>query len=1259
MLRIAYFAGVDLDVYPLTRALRRVQEDKGHILEVLVRSMTDLASTATQEEFIEYALRADIAIFHFMGGKDSCPGFDTIAERLKGKVHIQVEGSSPDAAALALKLNSLPPEDSQLVSKYMAYGGEENYYNLFLFLAHRLKGENLQANPPVEIPWEGLYHPDLDGISTIEEYLQKRYSPDKLTLGLMFMRRLWVNGNREYFDTLIREIEAQGANVIPVFVQGARDVEIGNRGAVEAGINFFTKDGETIIDALITLLPLFNPMTFTDPSLGEQNAHLFRKLGVPVLQGIGTLSSLENWKESIQGLSPMDVAVSAALPELNGALITVTVAGRKYSEVDPLTGTRIVTFEPVPERINKLVRLALKWARLKRIPNQQKRIAIILYNYPPRNDAIGNAFGLDSLATVRNILRDMRDAGYLLDYLPKDGQDLIERIIERATNDRRWASPEEMARRAVAKVSSEQYLKWFQELPEEMQSKMVQAWGEPPGKLFNYRGELLIPGLINGNIFIGLQPPRGFSEDPSAIYHNPDLPVPYHYLFYYRWIRDVFKADAVMHIGMHGSLEWLPGKNAGLSQNCFPDMTISDLPNIYTYIMNNPSEGTQAKRRSYCCIIDHLIPVMHNADTYDETAELEVLLHDYYHAKRADQEKLPYLQKLIWEKTCQANLDNDLEIDEDTANLDFEGFLERLHGYLYDLKDTQIRDGLHILGEPPTNSRLDEFLVALTRLSNGDIPSLRKSIAELKGYDYEYLLANRGKLTADGRTCGSIIEECEGLALQLMQRWRSHGFALDVIDSLASEILGSIDSNIRTVLEYIASSIVPNIEATTEELTNTLLAADAHYILPGPAGAPTRGMADILPTGRNFYSVDPRTIPSPAAWRVGVALGNALLERYLKDEGRYPENIGIVAMGVTQMRTKGDCVAEALYLMGARPIWEGGSGRVKGVEVIPLEELGRPRIDVTIRISGSFRDALECVIHLLDDAVQMISNLDEPPEQNYLVKHIAEQVAEKVSQGIDQERAREEASYRIFGNRPGAYGAGVSELIDAKNWKEDQDLGNVYLAWGGYAYSRKQYGVMAMEEFKRRLSSIDLVTKNEDTKEWDMMDADDFYSYHGGFIAAVRAFKGEMPRCYTGDNSDPERVQVRSTAEEAKRVFRCRILNPKWIESMRRHGYKGAGDLSRAVDIAFGWDATAKVLEDWMYEELAQKYALDKDMQRWLKEVNPYALHNIAERLLEAIERGMWQATDEMKQELQSIYLDIEGILEESQAGMERTRRGV
>jgi cobaltochelatase CobN len=409
-------------------------------------------------------------------------------------------------------------------------------------------------------------------------------------------------------------------------------------------------------------------------------------------------------------------------------------------------------------------------------------------------------------------------------------------------------------------------------------------------------------------------------------------------------------------------------------------------------------------------------------------------------------------------------------------------------------------------------------------------------------------------------------------------------------------------------------------------------------------------MADILPTGRNFYSVDPQAIPSPAAWRVGMAQGDALLERYLKDEGRYPESVGMIIWGTGTMRTKGDDVSEVLYLMGVRPVWEDRSGRVVGIELIPMAELGHPRIDVTLRISGLFRDAFSNIVALIDEAVEMVAGLDEPHEENYLARHVAEDTKDKIAQGIDPVQAKVEACYRIFGCRPGAYGAGVCEAIDSKNWKDEHDLAEIYIKWGGYAYGRQNYGITVPDDFRRRLSRLDLTVKNEDSREYDMLDGDDFYSYHGGMIAAVKALKGELPRSYSGDSSDPDRVKIRSTIEETKHIFRARILNPKWIESMKRHGYKGAGDMSRMVDIAFGWDATAEVLEDWMYEELANRYALDEKMQEWLKSVNPHALLNISELLLEAIDRDMWNATDDMKQKLRDVYLEIEGMIEDDSA---------
>ena len=1243
-LRLAYLTTNPSDVFPLISAAKALLEED--VVEVCLRTGEDFVESGKFEEFVEFARRAHLLIVHLHGGKRSFPEFDRLMSLLEGSdvpIHAQATATEHDVELVGI--STVGEEDYRRISRYLNYGGEENFRNLILFAANKFAGASTEFEEPKRPPWDGIYHPDFDHIPSLEEYLQKKVVPGRPTVGLWFYQSFWLSKNVTFVDGLIREIERQEANVIPVFLYSVKDEELGTKGPELVIEEYFVKEGKVLIDVLVSTLMFSLSMKVYRTSEGTEavpeEGKFLRKLGVPVIKAILTYNSQKEWRGSVQGLNPLDVAMSVAMPEFDGMLITFPVAARKLSEEDPITGTRITRFEPIPERVEKCVRLALKWARLRHIPNGEKKVAIILHNYPPRNDRIGTAFGLDSPASVWKILAKLREQGYKLDHLPEDGQALMEEVLEGATNDRRWLSTKELSKRAVGKVSAEQYWRWFGELPEEVRERMIKAWGRPPG-------ELLIPGLLNGNVFVGVQPPRGFLDAPSAIYHSPDHPIPHHYYAYYRWIRDVFRADVVMHIGKHGSLEWLPGKSVGLSNLCFPDIAISDLPNIYPYIVNDPGEGIQAKRRSYCCIIDHLIPVMHNADSYGELAEIEVLSKDYRQALTEDPGKVPELRRMIWQKVKEAKLDHDLEVDEDTALSNFDRFLEKLRDYIYEISDTQIRDGLHILGEPPREERLDEFLVSLTRLPNGKVPSLRESLARLRGFDYEELLSNRGRIVTEGKTGGEVLRELDELSLRLVRRLREEGFDRSKVRSVTEEVLGGSDHEVEEVLGYMASFLAPSVEATKGELENAISALEGGFVPPGPSGSPTHGMADILPTGRNFYSVDPQAIPSSSAWRMGTALGDALLERYLKDEGRYPENVGMVIWGTPTMRTKGDDIAEVLYLLGVKPVWEEASGRVKGLEVIPLEKLKRPRIDVTVRISGLLRDAFPNVVELLDEAVHLVADLDEPSDMNFVAKHIREEMEEKVTRGMDPERAKEEASYRIFGCRPGTYGAGVSEVIDSKNWRDEKDLGEIYVVWGGYAYGKGKFGIEAKEEFKRRLSRLDLTVKNEDTREYDMLDSDDFYSYHGGMIAAVKAFKGELPRSYSGDSSDPDRVKVRSTVEETKHIFRARILNPKWIESMKRHGYKGAGDLSRAVDIAFGWDATAEVLEDWMYEELAKEYALDEEMQNWLKEVNPYALQNIAERLLEAIERGMWQASEEMEEELKKVYLEIEGALEES-----------
>jgi len=1220
-------------------AANAIQKKINTPLEVYPRTTDDLLETECLNNFLHFAQHSDITLMYLMGGKKNFTNFDKVASVLRDKhVPLFVADIQPDPEVSAD--STVTHEDYHLILQYIKCGGSENYERLILFLANRFTGCNFDVNPPKEPPSEGIYHPKFGYLSTLKEYLAKNYVPEKPTVGILFHHNPLKDGDASLATSLIDSIESHGANAILVFFSVAAASSRSLRWIVE---NYFMANSKRVVDVVISL-PAHSLAAFLSPS--DSPDSLFKDLGVPVLKAMSTQNTFEQWDASLLGLDFSEVAWNVAMPEFDGMLITVPVATKCLSEVDSVTGTSATSNKPIPERLDKLIRLSINWAKLHYIPNSEKKVALIFHNYPPKNDTIGSAAGLDSATSALNLLENLKKEGYLLDYLPESSKQLMDRVINGLTNDERWTSADENAKRAADKISGTQYAQWFSELPLAPKKKLIKQWGKPPGKLFNYNGDLLVPGILNGNVFIGLQPPRGYTTDPASIYHSPDLVIPYHYHAYYRWIRDVFKADVVIHFGKHGTLEWLPGKSVGLSASCFPDIAITDLPNVYPYLIDDPGEGTGAKRRSYACLVDYLIPVMHNADSYEDLAKICVQLQEYYRAKATDPAKLKILRSLIWETVVNANLQRDLDITEEAAFVAFDIFLEQLHAYLNELSDTQITDGLHILGEPPNGIRLDEFLVALTRLNNGNVPSLRQSIAELKRYDYEALLAKRGELRSDARTNGDVINELNSLALELITQFHAADFKVEAIPKLIQTVLGDNNINVANCLSYISAFLVPALMSTTEEITHTLSACSGAYVQTGPSGAPTRGMADILPTGRNFYSIDPRCVPSIAAWQVGLNLGDALLARYLKEEGKYPETVAIVVWATDCMRTNGDDIAEILYLMGIKPVWEASSGRVIGLEPISLEQLKRPRIDVTARISGLFRDTFPSIIHLLDEAVVMVSELKETADRNYIVKHVEKEVAESIGQGIDPIKARQEACYRIFGDIPGGYGSGVNEAIETKNWQDQNDLANIYINWGCYVYGKQNFGLTAPELFKRRLSEVNLTVKNWDQREYDTLQVDDTYSYHAGMDVAIKTLTGKAPRSFYGDSTDPKRVKIRSTAEEIKYCFRARLVNPKWIESLKRHGYHGAAEFSRQMDYVIGWDATEEVIEDWMYTELANKFVLDQKMQDWLNDVNPYALENMVARLIEATDRGMWETTEEMKQKLQKLYLETEGLLE-------------
>ncbi|MFH1060432.1 MAG: cobaltochelatase subunit CobN [Pseudomonadota bacterium] len=1218
----------------LGRACRQMQEQAPGRLHVQARGGDDLFDRRQVERFLDLVRQADYLLILLHGGKTSCPFFDELMDASQGREFF-IHPSGEDEIELAQALcPDFGQERFNQTALYLKHGGEHNW----LHLLRREAG--LEHEPPRPQPCQALYHPRLGAVETLEEYLaglgvglEAVLAPREPVLGLWFGQYLYLDGNLAHIDAMVRAMEDAGCLPICCFYRRYPDPMLEVRDTRWVFDHYFRLQGRRLIQALIS------PMMFSLNLNLPAEAGVLEELDVPVLQAINTGNNRQQWEETVQAVTPMDVGFAVAAPEFDGNLISVAMATREQTRRDPITGAMLTHMEAIPERVDKIARLARNWGRLALKPNAGKKVAIVFHNYPPRNDRIGCAAGLDSFASISGLLARLRDEGYHVDGVYPDPQDLANAMIGGLTCDQRWLTPDKLAQRAADQAGPERTQAWTAALPDRNQVHMAADWGPSPGELFVHEDRVLINGLVNGNIYVGVQPPRGFIEQPEKI-HDPHLAPSHHYLFYYRWIRDVFGADAVIHVGKHGSLEWLPGKSVGLSRECYPDLAIMELPNIYPYIVNDPGEGTQAKRRSFCCLVDHLVPVMTNSDTYEEMAQVDERVLAYLQTKDMNPTRLPAAQAALWDMVEKANLHRDLEIERTEALADFDAFLEKLHAYLSEVADTAIADGLHIMGRPPQGEGLVELATQLVRIKNGEVPSLRESLAQAWGYDYDEMLARRGQADPSGRhptyavALKALHDRCRGLTAA----------------AVAGEdtLLGvEPDGPAARALAFLAQVALPRLARTNEEMEAVVHALSGGYVPPGASGCPTRGRVDVLPTGRNFCSVDPYKLPSPVAWRVGVSLGEDLVERHRQETGRPPDNIGMVIWGSPNMRTQGECIAEALYLMGLKPQWNPKNGRVEGLAVTPLDELKFPRVDVTFRTSGFFRDAFPNLMELLDGAANMVSSLKEPPESNFLRRNVLREAGELEKQGLTPEEAWREASFRVYSDPPGAYGAGVAAAIDAKAWQTSDDLGEVYVTWGGYAYGKKAYGLDRRDNFRRRLKDISLVVKNEDSREYDLLSSDDFNAYFGGFVAAVKMASGVQPRAYSGDASDPDRVRNRSIQEEAKHVFRARILNPKWIQGLMRHGYKGAGDLSRTVDNAFHWDATSGVVEDWMYDGLAEKYAFDEAMQRWLKQVNPYALQNITERLLEAISRGMWDAAPETKERLEQLFLDIEGDLED------------
>lgn len=1089
---------------------------------------------------------------------------------------------------------------------YLVEGGSQNAQNFLRYARWVLDAKSNDIAPAAPLLKSGLWHPTIAQPSLSD--WQAKWSDDRPVVAISFYRALVQAGNTQPVQALCHALEAAGCNPLPVLVSSLKDA------VSQATVRHLF--GEAKPDVVINLTG-FAVSTID----GTRQPTVLEEGGAVVLQAILSGAGEAVWEESIQGLSARDLAMNVALPEVDGRVLSRAIAFKNGEEWDEATQANIVRHVARDDRVGFVTQLAANWARLRHTPTAERNVVLVLANYPNRDGRIGNGVGLDTPAATVNTLKALNEAGYGADNIPADGDALLDRLLEGLTNAPRTSRSDSTG--ILFSVSD--YESHFSALPETVRAAIQARWGDAAADPFVEGGSFQLPLTAFGNTLVGIQPARGYNIDPSETYHDPDLVPPHGYLAFYFYLRHAYGAHAVVHMGKHGNMEWLPGKALALSDTCFPEVVFGPTPHIYPFIVNDPGEGTQAKRRASAVIIDHLTPPLTRAESYGPLKELEALVDEYYEASGVDPRRLDYLRGEILALMALTGLDKDAGVEGEQGD----AALQKLDAYLCELKEMQIRDGLHIFGASPVERLRTDLAVALARVprgqgKGGDNSLQRALAADLLGDDFDPLDCDMGAPWA-----GAKPDALKAVSDDL---WRTSGDTVERLEMLASDLVSGTAAHMqwthtKAVLETIESHILPSLdECGAREMDGLLTALDGRFVEPGPSGAPTRGRLDVLPTGRNFFSVDSRAVPTPAAWHLGQKSAELLIKRHRQDHGEWPTSLGLSAWGTSNMRTGGDDIAQAMALIGAKPVWDHASRRVTGYEIITLAQLGRPRVDVTLRISGFFRDAFPAQIDLFDRAVSAIADLDEDGRDNPIGKRVAHETAAMVAEGVEPKAARRRAAFRVYGSKPGAYGAGLQALIDEKGWHEQADLARAYLAWGSYAYGAGQEGVAEADGLRRRLTGVEAVVHNQDNREHDLLDSDDYYQFEGGMTAAVEHLSGSRPTVYHNDHSRPERPVVRTLEEEIGRVVRARVVNPKWIAGVMRHGYKGAFEIAATVDYLFAFAATTGAVGDHHFDAVHEAFVTDDAVRDFMADKNPNALREMADRLLEAQERGLWTA---------------------------------
>ena len=1205
---ILVITAADTEIATLSAARKSASDSHQGLPTLRLANQMHLAHNMSVDLYVEDMVQhAKLVIVRALGGRGYWPyGIDEVAKACQDKnipVAFVPGDDQPDAELAAL--STVAPEDAHRLWQYLVLGGPDNARS-FIDCTANLVGFDVDYTQPRPVLPAGAYWPKLGAVGLQD--IQKQWAKNQPIAPIVFYRALYLSGNLKVIDDLVLALRKEGLNPLPIFVASLKDP-----------ISIATID-QLLDETSEPLGVVLNTTGFAINTPGNKRVYTpFEKHKLCVLQVVLSGGNIESWQDNMWGLGPRDIAMNVALPEVDGRILSRAISFKDLNDRDESTQCDIVAYQPKADRIAFVAKLAAGWARLKTTTSAHKKVAIVLANYPNRDGRIGNGVGLDTPAGVVETLQALKAAHYPIADIPQNGNALVDRILAGPTN----ALDPKNIKAAEHTLSLADYQTFFDTLPDTVQVKMNTQWGLPSTDPFAREdGTFAIPVIMCGEVAVGLQPARGYNIDPSKTYHDPDLVPPHGYLAFYVWLRKTFGAQAIIHFGKHGNLEWLPGRALALGADDFPEIALGPIPHLYPFIVNDPGEGTQAKRRAAAVIIDHLTPPLARAESYGPLKDLELLVDEYFEACGSDPRRTRILKRDILELCHTTGLAQDAGLKEDAAE---DERLATLDAYLCELKEMQIRDGLHIFGLSPSDDLLDNLLMALVRVSRGNEPkdaSLTRALAQDLTLDFDPLDCDMSANWTGPRPA----------VLSANDPWRSAGDTVERLEALAVSLIQNTIvcdetwTATRAVLDEITTRIRPAVEACGRaEIDGILKGLAGQFVEPGPSGAPTRGRPEVLPTGRNFYSVDTRSVPTPAAWTLGWKSASILLEAHYQEHGDWPKTIAVTAWGTSNMRTGGDDIAQALALLGTRPTWDAASRRVTGFEVLPLDILDRPRVDVTLRISGFFRDAFPGLIDLFDSAVRAVAALKEPEDLNPLAARVHLETAELMQSGIDKTEAQRRAGFRVFGSMPGAYGAGLQALMDENGWKTDADLARAYVAWGGYAYGSGAEGEARHGLFEARLKAVEAVVQNQDNREHDLLDSDDYYQFEGGMTAAVRELSGQQPATWHMDHSRVDAPKARTLEDEIGRVVRARVVNPKWIKGVMRHGYKGAFEMAATVDYMVSFAATAHCVKDHHFDAVFQAYLEDEQVLAFLRDNNPAALKDMVARLLDAQDRQLWK----------------------------------